>query len=114
MLSAGSVSVMRRSSLSRVSTVTAMIACSVRVCFLVERCGRSLGTVVRGGGLEPPRHRWRQDLNLVRLPISPPALRAGAGRLFSGQPASLAGAGSASRELSDDRGTRNQAAYIAG
>jgi hypothetical protein len=29
--------------------------------------------VVRGVGLEPTRHRWRQDLNLVRLPISPPA-----------------------------------------
>jgi hypothetical protein len=29
--------------------------------------------VVRGGGLEPPHHCWRQDLNLVRLPISPPA-----------------------------------------
>src|SRR2546425_12903351 len=29
--------------------------------------------LVRGGGLEPPHHRWRQDLNLVRLPISPPA-----------------------------------------
>jgi hypothetical protein len=27
--------------------------------------------VVRGGGLEPPHHCWRQDLNLVRLPISP-------------------------------------------
>src|SRR5574344_574213 len=31
--------------------------------------------LVRGGGLEPPHHCWRQDLNLVRLPISPPALR---------------------------------------
>ena len=30
-------------------------------------------TMVRGGGLEPPHHCWRQDLNLVRLPISPPA-----------------------------------------
>ena len=29
--------------------------------------------VVREGGLEPPYHCWRQDLNLVRLPISPPA-----------------------------------------
>ena len=29
--------------------------------------------MVRGGGLEPPHHFWRQDLNLVRLPISPPA-----------------------------------------
>ncbi|CUI03018.1 hypothetical protein BN2497_813 [Janthinobacterium sp. CG23_2] len=27
--------------------------------------------MVRGGGLEPPHHCWRQDLNLVRLPISP-------------------------------------------
>ena len=27
--------------------------------------------MVRGGGLEPPHHFWRQDLNLVRLPISP-------------------------------------------
>ncbi len=29
--------------------------------------------VVRGGGLEPPQYCYRQDLNLVRLPISPPA-----------------------------------------
>jgi hypothetical protein len=29
--------------------------------------------VVRGGGLEPPHCFQRQDLNLVRLPISPPA-----------------------------------------
>jgi hypothetical protein len=29
--------------------------------------------VVRGGGLEPPQCCHRQDLNLVRLPISPPA-----------------------------------------
>ena len=29
---------------------------------------------MREGGLEPPHHNWRQDLNLVRLPISPPAL----------------------------------------
>jgi hydroxysqualene synthase len=29
--------------------------------------------MVREGGLEPPHHCWRQDLNLVRLPISPPA-----------------------------------------
>ena len=29
--------------------------------------------VVRGGGLEPPHCCQRQDLNLVRLPISPPA-----------------------------------------
>lgn len=29
--------------------------------------------MVRGAGLEPARHCWRQDLNLVRLPISPPA-----------------------------------------
>src|SRR5262245_3033265 len=57
---AGRVSVILRSSLSRVSTVTAMVISLV-------------GLVVRGGGLEPPHHRWRQDLNLVRLPISPPA-----------------------------------------
>ena len=31
-------------------------------------------SVVRGGGLEPPHHFWRQDLNLVRLPISPSSL----------------------------------------
>ena len=31
--------------------------------------------VVRGGGLEPPHHCWRQDLNLVRLPISPSSLK---------------------------------------
>jgi hypothetical protein len=30
-------------------------------------------TLVRGGGLEPPHRYRRQDLNLVRLPISPPA-----------------------------------------
>ena len=29
--------------------------------------------LVRGGGLEPPQYCYRQDLNLVRLPISPPA-----------------------------------------
>ena len=29
--------------------------------------------MVREAGLEPARHCWRQDLNLVRLPISPPA-----------------------------------------
>src|SRR5665647_1838571 len=29
--------------------------------------------MVRGGGLEPPQYYYRQDLNLVRLPISPPA-----------------------------------------
>ena len=29
--------------------------------------------LVRGAGLEPAHHCWRQDLNLVRLPISPPA-----------------------------------------
>jgi hypothetical protein len=33
--------------------------------------------VVRGGGLEPPHPCGRQDLNLVRLPISPPALGTG-------------------------------------
>ena len=32
-----------------------------------------MNALVRGGGLEPPHHFWRQDLNLVRLPISPPA-----------------------------------------
>jgi hypothetical protein len=31
------------------------------------------GFLVRGRGLEPLHHCWRQDLNLVRLPISPPA-----------------------------------------
>ena len=29
--------------------------------------------LVRGRGLEPLHHCWRQDLNLVRLPISPPS-----------------------------------------
>ena len=29
--------------------------------------------VVRGAGLEPAQYCYRQDLNLVRLPISPPA-----------------------------------------
>src|SRR5690606_22887345 len=38
-----------------------------------RRVPQSLTWVVRGGGLEPPHHCWRQDLNLVRLPISPPA-----------------------------------------
>src|SRR5438132_13574739 len=64
----GSVSVILRSSLSRVSTVTAMI---------------NLGwekQVVRGGGFEPPHHCWRQDLNLVGLPISPPAQVTGKGK----------------------------------
>src|SRR6202011_2006378 len=33
---------------------------------------RSIDEVmVRGAGLEPAHHCWRQDLNLVRLPISP-------------------------------------------
>src|SRR4051812_34052773 len=63
MASAGSVSVILRSSFSRVSTVTAMVFS------LVDQC-----VLVRGGGLEPPHHFWRPDLNLVRLPISPPAL----------------------------------------
>ena len=36
--------------------------------------------LVRGGGLEPPHHCWRQDLNLVRLPISPPAQKNSATR----------------------------------
>ena len=31
--------------------------------------------VVRGAGLEPAQCCHRQDLNLVRLPISPPALQ---------------------------------------
>ena len=31
------------------------------------------GFLVRGRGLEPLHHCWRQDLNLVRLPISPPS-----------------------------------------
>lgn len=35
--------------------------------------------VVRGVGLEPTRGHPRQDLNLVRLPISPPALMGGPG-----------------------------------
>ncbi|MEY3999352.1 MAG: hypothetical protein RLY60_2164, partial [Pseudomonadota bacterium] len=34
---------------------------------------QTVNALVRGGGLEPPHHCWRQDLNLVRLPISPPA-----------------------------------------
>ncbi len=29
--------------------------------------------MVRGAGLEPAQYCYRQDLNLVRLPISPPA-----------------------------------------
>ena len=29
--------------------------------------------LVRGAGLEPAQYYYRQDLNLVRLPISPPA-----------------------------------------
>src|SRR5450830_65913 len=33
------------------------------------------GMLVRGRGLEPLHHCWRQDLNLVRLPISPPSLK---------------------------------------
>jgi hypothetical protein len=34
--------------------------------------------VVRGRGLEPLHHCWRQDLNLVRLPISPSSLKGAA------------------------------------
>src|SRR5690606_26529116 len=56
----GTVIVIRRSSLSRVSTAVAML--------IVQKIKNSM---VRGGGLEPPHHCWRQDLNLVRLPISP-------------------------------------------
>ncbi len=51
--------VMRRSNLSKVSTAIAMKIVQIKK------------SVVRGGGLEPPHHYWRQDLNLVRLPISP-------------------------------------------
>ena len=36
-------------------------------------CARKASGLVRGGGLEPPQYCYRQDLNLVRLPISPPA-----------------------------------------
>ena len=32
-----------------------------------------MNRVVRGAGLEPAQYCYRQDLNLVRLPISPPA-----------------------------------------
>ena len=39
--------------------------------------------VVRGAGLEPAHCCQRQDLNLVRLPISPPAL------MLLGQPGIL-------------------------
>ena len=35
----------------------------------------SFHKVVRGAGLEPAHPCGRQDLNLVRLPISPPARR---------------------------------------
>src|SRR5665647_1811008 len=74
----GKVSVIFRSSFSRVSTVTAIInllfkqfgqSLSLRDCGL----SRKFSLVVRGGGLEPPHCFQRQDLNLVRLPISPPA-----------------------------------------
>src|SRR6187431_621160 len=84
-------------------------------------------SLVRGGGLEPPHHCWRQDLNLVRLPISPPApvtgkgKRAATGRpLESGQPKILtdvqavARAGCTTGGGFPSRFTRNQAAYIAG
>ena len=37
--------------------------------------GQNSLSMVRGGGLEPPHPCGRQDLNLVRLPISPPAHR---------------------------------------
>src|SRR5204862_19331 len=36
--------------------------------------------LVRGRGLEPLHHCWRQDLNLVRLPISPPSRSLDGGR----------------------------------
>jgi hypothetical protein len=43
-------------------------------CGLRHGCRRqSLKGVVRGAGLEPAQYCYRQDLNLVRLPISPPA-----------------------------------------
>ena len=58
---AGSVSVMRRSSLSRVSTCTAMMFSGLS---MDEWCA---------GRTRTPTPCWRQDLNLVRLPISPPA-----------------------------------------
>jgi hypothetical protein len=38
-----------------------------------RRVPQSLTWVVRGAGLEPAQYCYRQDLNLVRLPISPPA-----------------------------------------
>jgi hypothetical protein len=39
-----------------------------------DAAGEAANTkVVRGAGLEPAQYCYRQDLNLVRLPISPPA-----------------------------------------
>ena len=40
--------------------------------------------LVRGRGLEPLHHYWRQDLNLVRLPISPPSQSSFKGLHFTG------------------------------
>src|SRR5574344_2745227 len=90
--------------------------------------------LVRGGGLEPPHHCWRQDLNLVRLPISPPALVLQTNRRHMkcrlgewGQPAILTACGQCPLNFlrylvyhalatctGGGRCTRNQAAYIAG
>ena len=44
-----------------------------RVQWAPDGARASGGILVRGGGLEPPQYCYRQDLNLVRLPISPPA-----------------------------------------
>src|SRR5204863_1799266 len=40
-------------------------------CHCKNRPKNEIKFVVRGGGLEPPHHCWRQDLHLLRLPISP-------------------------------------------
>src|SRR3990167_530013 len=75
----GKVNVILRSSFSSVSTVTAMVIL-LNTNNGRDRTGRYATAdcpaniqVVRGGGLEPPHCFQRQDLNLVRLPISPPA-----------------------------------------
>jgi hypothetical protein len=38
-----------------------------------QRAVKQILNMVRGAGLEPAQYCYRQDLNLVRLPISPPA-----------------------------------------
>ena len=40
--------------------------------FNIQHSKFKIERVVPRKGFEPPHHCWRQDLNLVRLPIPPP------------------------------------------